>query len=153
VAITHSQTNLSFLMSGRALLAILAAALTVTGYSSTLRGTPCALAGFEAYKKLDLSPLCDESAWVAPVSHAGRSLQAGEHVITGVAQTFAEDHFKTNQHFMFTVVKTTDGRQVVVDVPKGQRYSGSVVRWIVRDKTEEEKRQSLKPGQQIFPPT
>jgi hypothetical protein len=122
---------------------------------ANLRGsTSCLPPGFHSYHNLDLSPLCDDTLWTPPLeatSGEARRLQAGETIITGVAQTFMEDHFQQNQHFMFTVVKTADGRQVRVDVPAGEEYSAAIVRWAVREKTIEEQARDVKPGQQKFP--
>jgi hypothetical protein len=140
-----------------AMMKLLAATLAACGVicHANLRGTAsCLPASFESYPNLDLSPLCDDTAWTAPVEATtgeARRLRADETVITGVAQTFMEDHFKENKHFMYTVVKTVDGRSVRVDVPHGEEYSGAVVRWAVREKSSEEQARDAKPGQQKFP--
>jgi hypothetical protein len=78
-------------------------------------------------------------AWKVPVSLSGqplsRRLQAGQRVISGIANTLMEDHFDTKSHFSYTIVDTTEGERLRVSLPHHEKLVNEPVRWIIEDST------------------
>lgn len=129
-----------------AILAAISTARLVAG--ATLRGSD------------DTSLLFDDAAWLVPETRGARALKANNaagsavaagppasRIISGFANTLMEDHFAEGTHFATTLVETTDGELIRVELPEHEVYSGEPVRWEIEDLP---RNASGRPGQQEF---
>lgn len=116
----------------------------------------CALAALRgsAVPPRETKPTNLLNGWKAPEravnAHGRVLLQPGETEITGIANSLMEDHFDVGAHFAWTIVTADSGETFKIDTPHGERYKSTPVRWIVREKSQDEIRSSRQQHQQHF---